>query len=290
MTMRRRFFLQLGAGALLAPVIKACGKGGDRATTLPASPELLALVQQRGYLRVATEDYYPPFEFLVNDRPNGLDHDLFAQLQQVSPFEMRQEILPWQPILPGVAAGEFDVAITAVVITEERAQSLDFAMPISETTHFYLKRAQDDTLNSVADLATKTLGVQQGGASETLLTGLEQQLGTPLKALRYGSFDAAYRDLEAGRIDAVIHNIVSLSIFVNEKPGLFAVGEAVEPRSYAAWAVRKGNQPLLAYLNAFMAEVRASGELQRLQQIWLKRTFDLPEQPLLPGDRPLPSA
>jgi polar amino acid transport system substrate-binding protein len=119
---------------------------------------------------------------------------------------------------------------------------------------------------------------------------LEAQLGKSVKALRYGSFNQAYRDLEAGRIDAVIQNIVSLSLLVNEKPELFALGQAVEPRSYAAWAVKKGNQVLLDYLNQFMASVRASGELKRLQKTWLKSTFDLPDQPLLPGDRPIPTA
>ena len=283
----------MSVGAFLAPIVHGCISPTSRRGGLQASDELLSAINERGYLQVATEDYYPPFEFLVNDTPVGLDHDLFALLKKMSPFDVRQEILPWTPLLPGVRAGEFDAAVTAAIITDERSAYLDFTMPISETTQVYLKRQGDSTIQSVADLSGKVLGVQQGGASVDALSGLKELLSQTRGDLgivrQYGSFDAAYRDLEAGRVDAVINNIVSLSILVNEKPGLFTLGEAIEPRSYAAWAVRKGNQALLDYLNQFMVTVRRSGELKRLQQIWLKRTFELPDKPLLPGDRPIPT-
>lgn len=294
MAIPRRFFLKMGAGALLAPIIHSCTRQTEAQETLRASNSLLSIVKERGYFSIATEDFYPPFEFLVNGKPVGLDHDLFALLQKYSTFEIRQEILPWKPILPGVGDGQFDAAVTAAIITEERAQYLDFTMPISETTQVYLKRLGDDGIQSVADLSGKTLGVQQGGASFNALPGIEttlNQSGGKLGVIRqYGSFAEAYRDLEAGRVDAVINNIVSLSILVTEKPGIFELGQPIEPRSYAAWPVQKGNQVVLEYLNQFMAEVRANGELKRLQQLWLKRTFDLPDKPLLPGDRPLPTA
>lgn len=292
--MRRRFLLKMSTGALLTSLMHSCTHQANWQERLEVSNELQSAINRRGYLRVATEDYYPPFEFLVNDKPVGLDHELYALLQRRSPFEVHQEILPWQPILPGVRDGEFDAAITAAIITDKRAEYLDFTMPISEATHVYLKRSRDDTIQSLADLSGKTLGVQEGGGSADALPDLEALLGKTGGALgpvlQYSSFDNAYRDLDSGRVDAVIHNIVSLSVFVNDKPGLFVVGEAVEPKSYAAWAVKKGNQVLLDYLNRFMAEVRASGELKRLQQVWLKRTFQLPDQPLLPGDRPIPTA
>ncbi|HEY9736926.1 MAG TPA: transporter substrate-binding domain-containing protein [Trichocoleus sp.] len=290
MGIRRRFFLQVGLGVLIAPVIPACNRPTSQAGLKPSAP-LQAAIKDRGHLLVATEDYYPPFEFLVNGKPAGLDHELLTMLQKRAPFEVRQEILPWQPILPGVGEGKFDAAITAASITDDRAKFLDFTMPISETTQFYLKRQGDARLTQLKDLAGRTIGVQRGGVSAESLPYLEAALkphgGVLGTVQEYGSFDQAYRDLESGRLDAVVHNIVSLSILLGEKPGIFELGEAVSPRSYAAWAVKKGNQPLLDYLNQFLAQVRQSGELAELQQYWLKRTFELPDRPLLPGDRPI---
>jgi ABC-type amino acid transport substrate-binding protein len=118
---------------------------------------------------VATEDDYPPFEAVVNGKPVGYDHSLPALLRPQAGFEIRQEVLPWQGILSGVASGKYDAAVTAAVITDERAKSLDFTMPISESTMAYVKRTGDDRIKSIRDLSGMTLGVQQGGASFQVL-------------------------------------------------------------------------------------------------------------------------
>lgn len=292
MAIRRRFFLQAGAGAILALGVDGCLKSPQNSSTLKVSDGLLSQIKKRGYLLVATEDDYPPFEFLVNDKPTGFDHELLEHLRKLVPFEIRQEILPWQGILPGVANGNYDVALTAVGITDERAKTLDFTMPIAESTIAYIKRKEDTSIKTSQDLAGKVLGVQQGGVSLAAIPDLEatlkQQGGALGEVKQYRGFAEAYQDLLNGRLDAVLHNIVSLSVLVNEKPAIFELGERVGRRSYAAWAVKKGNQELLNLLNRFLSDLRQQGELAQLQNQWLKISFEnLPQQPLLPGDRPI---
>lgn len=249
-------------------------------------------IKKRGYMIVATEDDYPPFEYVVNGKPMGYDHELLALLRKSAPFEIRQEILPWQGILPGVASGKYDVALSAAVITDERAKSLDFTMPISESTMAYVKRKGDSSIKSIKDLSGKTLAVQQGGASFQVLPNLEAELkksgGALGKVVQYGAFSEAYQDLVNKRVDAVIHNIVSLSTLVSEKPNVFELGQRVGDKSYAAWAVQKGNAGVLEFLNAFLAQQKASGSMKKLQAQWLKINFDdMPNKPMLPGDRPM---
>jgi polar amino acid transport system substrate-binding protein len=42
------------------------------------------------------------------------------------------------------------------------------------------------------------------------------------------------------------------------------------------------------FLNAFLAQQKKNGTFKELQGKWLKITFDdLPNQPMLPGDRPV---
>jgi polar amino acid transport system substrate-binding protein len=247
-------------------------------------------IKKRGYMVVATEDDYPPFEAVVNGKPYGYDHALLALLKKQAAFDIRQEILPWQGILPGVASGKYDAAVTAAVITDERAKSLDFSMPIAESTMAYVKRTGDDRIKSIKDLSGMTLGVQQGGASYQALPALEATLkktgGQLGQVVQYGNFSEAYQDLINKRLDAVINNIVSLSTLTAEKPQQFTLGERVGDKSYAAWAVQKGNSSLLQFLNAFLTNERADGDFKKLQAEYLKITFDdLPNEPLLPGDR-----
>jgi polar amino acid transport system substrate-binding protein len=247
-------------------------------------------IKKRGYMVVATEDDYPPFEAVVDGKPYGYDHALLALLKKQAGFDIRQEILPWQGILPGVASGKYDAAVTAAVITDERAKSLDFSMPIAESTMAYVKRTGDDRIKSIKDLNGMTLGVQQGGASYQALPALEatlKQTGGKLgQVVQYGNFSEAYQDLVNKRLDAVINNIVSLSTLTAQKPQKFTLGERVGDKSYAAWAVQKGNSSLLQFLNDFLAKEKADGDFKKLQAEYLKITFDdLPNEPLLPGDR-----
>jgi polar amino acid transport system substrate-binding protein len=249
-------------------------------------------IKKRGYMIVATEDDYPPFEYVVDGKPMGYDHELLAVLRKSTGFEVRQEILPWQGILPGVASGKYDVALSAAVITDERVKSLDFTIPISESTMAYVKRKGDSSIKGIKDLSGKTLGVQQGGASFQVLPELEAELkksgGKLGSIVQYGAFSEAYQDLVNRRLDAVIHNIVSLSTLVSEKPDVFEFGQRVGRKSYAAWAVQKNNKSLVDFLNAFLVQQKSNGTYKQLQGKWLKITFDdLPNQPLLPGDRPI---
>jgi polar amino acid transport system substrate-binding protein len=249
-------------------------------------------IKKRGYMIVATEDDYPPFEFVVDGKPMGYDHELLSILRKSAGFEVRQEILPWQGILPGVASGKYDVALSAAVVTDERVKSLDFTMPISESTMAYVKRKGDASITSLKDLSGKTLGVQQGGASFQVLPELEVELkktgGKLGNIVQYGAFSEAYQDLVNRRLDAVIHNIVSLSTLVSEKPDVFEFGQRVGRKSYAAWAVQKNNKSVVEFLNTFLAQQKANGTYKQLQSKWLKITFDdLPNEPLLPGNRPI---
>jgi polar amino acid transport system substrate-binding protein len=295
MAIRRRFVLQTGASFLVTAGFQGCIQTAQtQNSSFRISPSLTDRIQRRGYLKVATEDDYPPFEFLVNGNPTGFDHELLARFRQVVPFQIQQEIMAWQGLLPGVGEGKYDVALTAVGVTDDRAKFLDFTMPIAESTIAYLKRKDDSSIDGVRSLSGKVIGVQQGGVSQAAVPDLEAELkkqgGTLGTVKQYRGFAEAYQDLINKKLDAVLHNIVSLSVLVSEKPAIFELGERVSRKSYAAWAVKKGDLELLALLNQFLQQQRDQGEMQKLQQDWFKLTFDnLPQEPLLPGDRSIPS-
>jgi len=79
------------------------------------------------------------------------------------------------------------------------------------------------------------------------------------------------------RTDFVINTVVNLKSLVKEKPNVFELGLPVSGPSYPAWAVKKGNTELLAYLNAFLEEQKKNGTMAKLQEKWLGQPFpDLP--------------
>jgi polar amino acid transport system substrate-binding protein len=159
-------------------------------------------------------------------------------------------------------------------------QSLDFASPIADATDYYVKRKNDDSIKSIKDLSGKTVGVQAGSAQLAHLTQLqaliEKSGGKMGKIVQYTSYPEAYQDLALGRTDYVVNTIVNLNTLVNQKPGVFAVGQPVAAPSMAAWSVQKGNADLLAYINQFIAKEKANGTVSTLQKKWFGQSFNLP--------------
>jgi len=255
--------------ALALPV--ALGFGQAKAASLDE-------VKKRGYMVVATEDDFRPFEFVQDGKPTGFDNELLTLLRKAVPFEVRQEIIPWTGLLAGVTTGKYDVALTAVLVTKERSASLDFTMPIADATHYYVKRKSDNSIKEIKDLNGKILGVQAGSGLLQRVPELEAMLaktnGKIGKIVEYTSYPEAYQDLALGRSDFVINTVINLQSLVDEKPNVFALGQAVSGPSFPAWAVKKGNAELLAYLDAFLAEKRRDGTTAALQKKWFGKSFD----------------
>jgi polar amino acid transport system substrate-binding protein len=254
----------------LAPQI-AIGLGQAGAASLDEA-------KKRGYLIVATEDDFRPFEFVQDGKPTGFDNELLDLLRKAAPFEIRQEIIPWTGLLAGVTTGKYDVALTAVLITKERTKSLDYTMPIADATHYYVKRKSDDSIKEIKDLNGKVLGVQAGSALLARVPELETMLaktgGKIGKVVEYTSYPEAYQDLALGRTDFVINTVINLQSLVDDKPDVFALGQAVTGPSFPAWAVKKDNAELLAFLNTFLAEKRKDGTIAALQKKWFGKSFD----------------
>jgi polar amino acid transport system substrate-binding protein len=236
---------------------------------IPASTgATLQTIKQRGYMIVATENDCPPFEYTSNTRFVGFDNDLLAILKKFAEFEIRQETLPWPDIRAGVAAGKYDVALTAAPVTREGAKELDFTMPIAEVTMTYVALKADTSIRSIADLSGKTLAVQQGAPLEVLAdlrTELKKSGGKLGKVVTYRTYAEAYEDLVRRRVDAVINNRDSLSLLVRRTSDLLELGQPIGPRFAVAWAVRKGNRSLLEFLNAYLEQQYANGAMKQLQ-------------------------
>lgn len=257
------------------------------ASLLPLALKAATLdeIKARGYMTVATEDDFAPFEFVKDGKPSGFHHDVVAELKKYAPFEIRQEILPWTGLLAGVSAGKYDTAITGSIVTEERLQVFNFAEPIASATHYAIRRTKDDRITSVQSLSGLTVGVQAGGAQLARLPELAAMLkksgGSLGKVVEYQSYPEAYADLANGRLDYVINAIVGAQSLVRARPKVFTLGMPVSGAGFHAWPVPKGNESLLAFLDGFVDHLRKSGKLAELQTKWFGQAFPtLPTTPI----------
>lgn len=245
-------------------------------------------VKSKGFLSVATEDDYAPFNFIVDGKPEGFHKELLEDLKAYAKqqnFDVKQDILPWTGLLASVASGQYDVAFTGALVTDERLRVFNFAPPFASAQHFYVKRANDNSLSDIASLCGKTVGVQAGSALLARLPELKKMMeakGCKIgKVVEYPSYPEIYADLANGRLDYAINALISVNDLVKTRGDTFAKGIAVSGAGFAAWPVPKNSPELLKFLTGFMDHIRENGRLAALQTKWFGEAFpDMPKEPI----------
>ena len=254
----------------------------------PVQADLLEEIKQRGTFVVGTEARFPPFEFVEGGEIVGYSSDMMEHIMEALPgVTLEQLDLPWQGILPGLAAKRFDYVVTSVTVTKERYDAYHLSLPIADATMAVIKRKGDESIGSAQDIAGKVVGSQAGSAQLQALEGLAAELeaaGTPVADIRtYVDFGEAYADLAAGRLAAVVNSLPNQLEAARQRPDAFEVVlPTFGPKKYFSWAGRKDAES--ASLNAFMDEqIRAlneSGTLAELQRKWFGDVMELPSDEL----------
>lgn len=248
----------------------------------------LAEVKSKGFLSVATEDDYAPFNYIVDGKPEGFHKELLEDLKayaKTQNIDVKQDILPWTGLLASVSSGQYDVAFTGALVTDERLRVFNFAPPFASAQHFYVKRADDKRLGDIASLCGKTVGVQAGSALLARLPELKKMMkdkGCEMgKVVEYPSYPEIYADLANGRLDYAVNALISVNDLVKTRGDTFAKGIAVSGAGFAAWPVPKNSPELLTFLSGFMDQIRANGRLAALQTKWFGEAFpDMPKEPI----------
>lgn len=249
-----------------------------------ARADQLADIKTAGTIRFGTEMHYAPFDVLVNGEYAGFDRDLADAVAKEIGVKAEYQDLPWDSVLPGLDVGKFDFVSAPVTITAERMKRFAFTYPIADATLSFVKRAGDDSISKPEDVAGKTVGSQKGSAelegAKAFAAGLKD-----VKFSEYGSFDEAYADLAAGRVDAVANGAPLNSYLVVLRKETFAtVAPTFGAKSYYAWVGRAGpdSAALVAEINRILAEMQDDGRLAEIQRKWLGAAGPLPKEVPLP--------
>ena len=268
--------------ALVFVVVVAATLGFSGAS---AYADLLAEIKERGEFIVGTEARFPPFEFVEDGEIVGYSTDIMEHVMKALPdVKLTRLDLPWQGILPGLAAAKFDYVVTSVTVTRERYEKYALSLPIADATMALVKRKGDDSIEAPEDIAGHTVGSQAGSAQLQALEAFAEGLSPAVKEIKtYVDFNEAFADLAAGRISAVCNSLPNLLELVRTRPDVFElVLPTFGPKKYFSWAARKDDESatLVAFMDEQLAALNESGVLTELQEKWFGGPMDLPSDAL----------
>ena len=245
-----------GAGLLLA----ACGrKEAPAPTAAPASKAAPVASAPGRTLVVGTDAAYAPFES-QNEKGEivGFDMDILTAIARKAGFEVKFVNTPWEGIFNTLQQGDRDLLISAITITDERRQTMDFAGPYFDAYQLIAVKS-DSKVAKFEDLKPLKVGVQTGTTGDEVVTKLLGKGSTNIR--RFESTPLALKELEAGGVDAVVaDNGVVVNYVANNADARFKTvsDSAFTPEQYGI-AVKKGNDELRETLNKALAEIKTDG-------------------------------
>ena len=80
-------------------------------------------------LRVATDATFPPMEFVENGKRTGFDVELVEAIGKTLGRKVEWIDIDFKGLVPGLISRRFDMAVSAIYISEERKKVVDFSVP-----------------------------------------------------------------------------------------------------------------------------------------------------------------
>ena len=247
--------------SLVLLVSVLAGFGTQNAALAEGDGPVMAKIKADGKLVVGTEAQYAPYEF-KNLKAEFVGCDIFLAQKIADALGVKLEIIDmsFDGIIPAVQAGQVDLGIAAFTNTPARAEVIDFS-DLYETSLQYLVVAAKnaDIYTTKEALAGLKVGAQKGTIQSQLIT-------SALPDSQLDKYPELALEVANGTIAGlVVDSAVGDSIVANSNGALAVSGfefSAEEASFGKSVVIPKGNEDLVAAVNAVIAEVLEDGSYQ----------------------------
>jgi len=260
--------------ATVIPLVAGCGSDfkEEKVDDFIASIEKSDAIDtpdtiEGGWIQGGSDTAFPPMEF--SDGAGGyigFDVDLCTALAHKMGLKLQVVSTAWDGIIPGLLGDRYDIIMSAMSITEERLQQVNF-------TDAYLPGILaitapiDAPITSPDQLAGKIVGVQVDTTGQFAV----EEIAGVKEIKKYPDILTAFQDLAAGRVECVVNdepvNAYIVETNADYKAKFANTGGIVTPNDYG-YAIKKESTDLLAAMNAALAELIDEGIYQKICDKW----------------------
>jgi polar amino acid transport system substrate-binding protein len=280
---------------VVALLAAACSGGGDERPQpdAPAVAEGLTDLGRRlpqrirtaREIRVGSDVSYAPVEFYdafapdVLDRPvgepepqvRGIDPDLATELGRKLGVRFTFVNTAFDELIPSLRASRFDLIISSMTATPERATQIGFLEYFQAGTSILVPKGNPGRVRSMADLCGATVTLQAGTIHEELVDAQQADCGArPIKARPLDSGTQVVLEVKFGRADAALADfpVAAYNAKVSGEGRDFeVVGEQIDPGPYGI-GVRKDDTDLQSALQEALRAIIDDGSYDRVLTKW----------------------
>lgn len=262
------------AAAADAPVTTATGatKPARKGLSLPVSGEAtLDRIQRQHTIRVGIALNAPWVMHDKSGEPIGYSVDVARQLAQEMGWKLELVTTSWPALLHDLRTDQFDVVISGLSITPQRALQVRFTRPFGEYDIGVVVNRGNFPSGSLNDFAQRKVRLAAGRG--TLTVGVAQRAFPLAQIVETDDEAQALADVRNGRLDGYVAEapmpLLQEKIHPDQLRAL--TGETIG-RSAHGMAMRIGDDELADVLDAWIVEQGASGWLKARQSFWFSGT------------------
>ncbi len=285
----RKSILAVAAPLLVIVALAGCGSSSSTSSsssatsssatlTSPAidssiATQVPAAIKSKGTLDVATEAQYAPDEFVAPDGHTviGMDADLMHAIGAVMGLKVNMINADFETIIPGLAAGRYDIGASSFTDTKEREKTVDFVDYYTAGISFYAKASANPGVNTVADLCGKTVSVEKGTVEQEEST---KQSGKCTKegkkavdVLAFPGQNAVNLAVSSGRAELGMADSTVAEYQVKQSGGQFKlIGQTYEDAPYGFAIPKKSG--MTAPVAAALKKLIADGTYTKILEKW----------------------
>ncbi len=267
--MKKKLLSLTMAAFMTAAMFAGCGsstESSDAATetteTTEASDDTASAADfttvSDGVLTMATNAYFPPYEYYEGEEIVGIDAEIAAAVAEKLGLTLKIEDMEFDSIITAVSTGKADVGMAGMTVTEDRLKNINFSSTYATGIQSIIV-PEDSDITSVDDLADKMVGVQLGTTGDIYASA---DLGSD-HVDQYSKGNDAVMALTQGKVDAVIIDNEPAKSYVAATTGLKILDAEYASEEYAA-CISKDNDALKDAFNAALDELIADGTVQSI--------------------------
>lgn len=235
-----------------------------------AQADQLESVQQKGVLKVAVPQDFPPFGSVGTDlKPHGYDIDMAGYLAKK--LDVKLELVPVTSAnrIPYLQTGKVDLVISSMGKNAEREKVINFSAAYAP---FYLGvfGSSDEAVISAQDLSGKTIGVTRGSVEDLELSKIAPSDAT---IKRFEDNNATLSSFLSGQVSLIATGNLVVTEIATRYPAKAPQTKFLLKNSPCYVGVMKGEDALLKEVNRLITEAKQDGVLEGFSQKWLKAPF-----------------
>ena len=238
------------------------------------TPDRLQKIIAAGVLRVGTSMDTPVFSMRdpATGKLEGFDMDALATLGPALGVKIDYVKMTFGSMLADLAADKFDVAMSGMGRTLDRARVATFSKPYMRYGKLMMIRGADqDRFKSLADLDHPGLKIayNKGGLNDRFANTMFRQAAPT----GFDSNELATADLIVGKVDAQVSDSTAAIYMARQDPRLAVMSpDKLFNPVYVAMLLRRDDQTLLNYVNIWIDQIEMDGTLAKIRAKWLGDT------------------